>query len=87
MELFDYRISYHQTADVIQSYLHDNFISLMKQSVDTKKKANNICMLISSPINQSSRQEYLKQKDLRPQFIEKAQLQKTAPFIRLCELI
>ena len=28
-----------------------------------------------------------KQKDLRPQFIEKAQLQKTAPFIRLCELI
>lgn len=203
MELFDYRISYHQTADVIQSYLHDNFIPLMKQPVDTKERANNICMLISSPINQSSRQEYLKelmreipidsygklfnnkkmdqdngreskinlykqykfviafenacatdyvtekffdpliagavpiylgapninefapgehcfihandfkspkeladyieecynneqeyqsffqwkQKDLRPQFIEKAQLQKTAPFIRLCELI
>jgi len=28
-----------------------------------------------------------KQKDIRPQFIEKAQLQKTSPFIRLCEIL
>lgn len=61
MELFDYRISYHQTADVIQSYLHDNFTSLMKQPVDTKERTNNICMLVSSPVNQSSRQEYLEE--------------------------
>ena len=31
MELFDYRISYHQTADIIQSSLKENFTSLMKQ--------------------------------------------------------
>ena len=61
MELFDYRISYHQTADIIQSSLKENFTSLMKQSIDTKERTCNICMLISSPVNQSSRQEYLKE--------------------------
>lgn len=61
MELFDLRITYHQDADIIYSYMKPDFITLMKQPVDAQTKTDNICMLISSPINKSARQEYLKE--------------------------
>lgn len=60
MELFDYRMSYHQDADIISTYYQYSFqkdiLQIPEMSFHRKK---DICMLISSPFNQSKRQEYL----------------------------
>lgn len=61
MNLFDYRISYHQEADVMLFPLSPHSINQLKQPVDIQLKTADICMLISSPVNQSHRLEYLKE--------------------------
>lgn len=58
-ELFDYWISYHQDADVVQSYYKYDYIKLLHQPVNIESKQKDVCMLISSQFNNSHRQEYL----------------------------
>ncbi len=62
MELFDYKMSYHQDADVIYPYYRYNYqmelIRMPKYGFSEKK---DICMIISSSFNQSYQQEYLQE--------------------------
>lgn len=58
-ELFDYWISYHQDADVVQSYYKYDYIKLLHLPVNIESKQKGVCMLISSQFNNSHRQEYL----------------------------
>lgn len=61
MSLFDYWMSYHQGADVIMPYYESNYPDRLKQNSPISFSAKkDICMMISSPFNQSGRQEYLK---------------------------
>lgn len=62
MDAFDYRMSYHQNADIIYPYYQDTYPELLlkKQVIDFEQKKD-ICMLISSPYNESKRQEYLRE--------------------------
>lgn len=61
MGLFDYWMSYHQGADVVQSYYEADYPERLRQVVlPPFEQQKNICMLISSPFNRSGRQEYLK---------------------------
>lgn len=62
MSLFDYWMSYHLGADVIQPYYKadypEGFQQVVPRSFESKK---DMCMMISSQYNQSGRQEYLKE--------------------------
>ena len=62
MEVFDYKMSYHQDADIIYPYYRYEYrkelIQMSRFSFHEKK---DICMMISSPFNQSKRQEYLQE--------------------------
>lgn len=62
MSLFDYWMSYHQGADVVQSYYKMDYPERLQQMVPRLfEQKQGICMLISSPFNRSGRQEYLKE--------------------------
>lgn len=62
MELFDYKMSYHQDADIIYPYYRYEYrkdlISTPEFSFHEKK---DICMMISTPPNQNEQQEYLQE--------------------------
>lgn len=59
MELFDLWISYHQDADVQQFYFDSEYLVQLEKAASPTEKSADICMFISSPINQSGRKEYL----------------------------
>lgn len=62
MEVFDYKMSYHQDADIVYPYYRYEYrkeLILMPEFSFHEKK--DICMMISSPFNQSGRQEYLQE--------------------------
>lgn len=62
MELFDYKMSYHQDADIIYPYYRYEYrkdlISTPEFSFHEKK---DICMMIPTPSNQNEQQEYLQE--------------------------
>lgn len=62
MEVFDYRMSYHQDADIVFPYYRYQYIKeLSAVPVTDFHRKKNICMLISSPFNKSGRKEYLQE--------------------------
>lgn len=62
MSLFDYWMSYHQGADVIQPYYKADYPERLQQTNPCPfESKQDICMMVSSPINKSGRQEYLKE--------------------------
>lgn len=62
MSLFDYWMSYHQGADVLYPYYEKDYPDRLQQVVLSRfELQKDICMMISSPFNQSGRQEYLKE--------------------------
>lgn len=68
LDLFDIRMDYHKDSDIVCSYV-DVMCSqyakkYKKEFLNTQnilKKENKICMIISSPVNQSRRIEYIKE--------------------------
>lgn len=62
MSLFDYWMSYHQGADVVQPYYEADYPERLQQVTPRSfEQKQGICMLVSSPFNHSGRQEYLKE--------------------------
>lgn len=61
MSLFDYWMSYHQGADVVQPYYAADYPERMRQvTPEPFETKRDVCMMVSSHVNQSGRQEYLK---------------------------
>lgn len=58
-DFFDVRMDYHPDADVVCPYYGGFKPEKVAQHIDPKKKKNKICMLISSHVNESYREEYL----------------------------
>ena len=58
-ELFDIRMDYHSYADVVCPYYSNFKASRIVRHIDPTAKKNKICMLISSGVNQSEREEYI----------------------------
>ena len=56
-ELFDVWMTYHPDADVVLPYYDADYAQRLL--VSPEKKNEDVCMFISSPVNQSHRQEYL----------------------------
>lgn len=61
MELFDYKMTYHQHADIIYPYYTANHPRLFRQMPDFEQKTGQVCALISSRINKSGREKYLQE--------------------------
>ena len=61
MELFDYRMTYNMDADVVYPYYKYKFLEIFRKPSNISSKNSDICMMISSGTNLSSRQEYLKE--------------------------
>lgn len=62
MSLFDYWMSYHQGADVLSPYYEADYPErLVQVLLRPFELRGDVCMMISSPFNQSGRQEYLKE--------------------------
>lgn len=62
MSLFDYWMSYHQGADVLWPYYEKDYPARLQQVIlQPFDLRSDVCMMISSPFNQSGRQEYLKE--------------------------
>lgn len=61
MDLFDYKMTYHQHADIIYAYYRAHHPALFSKMPDFRQKTGDICMMISSRINQSGREEYLQE--------------------------
>lgn len=62
MSLFDYWMSYHQKADLLYPYYKKEYPDRLQQVIlPSFELQKDICMMISSPFNQSNRQEYLKE--------------------------
>lgn len=62
MSLFDYWMSYHQGADVLYPYYGKEYpVRLLQVVSHPFELQKDVCMMISSPFNQSGRQEYLKE--------------------------
>ena len=60
MSLFDYWMTYHQGADVVQPYYEASFPKHLQKVVPLPfETKSDVCMFVSSMINQSKRQEYL----------------------------
>jgi hypothetical protein len=60
-ELFDIRMDYFQDADIVYPYYRDIKENNISKAINLRKKEDRTCMMISSPFNQSRRQEYLKE--------------------------
>lgn len=60
MSVFDYKMTYHQNADVVFPYYEASYESVFVQSLGNER-TKDVCMLISSPFNKSNRKEYLKE--------------------------
>lgn len=58
-DLFDLRMDYHPEADVVCPYYAGFKPERVATPVDPFGKKNRVCMLISSGVNQSRREEYL----------------------------
>lgn len=58
-ELFDIRMDYHSHADVVCPYYSGFKAARIARHIDPAIKKNKICMLISSSVNQSEREEYI----------------------------
>lgn len=58
-EFFDIRMDYHSYADVVCPYYSGFKQSAIVRRIDPAAKKNKICMLISSGVNQSEREEYI----------------------------
>ena len=56
-ELFDVWMTYHPDADVVLPYYDADYAQRLLVSPEPKRA--DVCMFISSPVNQSHRQEYL----------------------------
>lgn len=62
MSLFDYWMSYHQGADVLYPYYEKDYpVRLLRTTSLPFVLRDDVCMMISSSLNQSGRQEYLKE--------------------------
>lgn len=59
MDIFDYVMTYKKDADIVFPYYKSNYGDLIIKSFKGIPR-DNICMLVSSHLNKSSRQEYLK---------------------------
>lgn len=57
--LFDLWMGYHQEDDIVYPYYEYSFVEQFRCASQVKKQKNKSCMFISSPFNQSQRQEYL----------------------------
>jgi glycosyltransferase involved in cell wall biosynthesis len=60
-ELFDLWMSYRPDADIIYPSYEYRYLDLFSQQLATTDKQNKVCILISSPVNESGRIEYLKE--------------------------
>lgn len=58
-KMFDIHVNYHPEADVVCPYYGGIKKDKMPTDADLSRKENKVCMFISSPVNQSKRQEYL----------------------------
>lgn len=58
-ELFDLWMGYHDKDDIAYGYCKCHYQEMLKQPVERLPEKNKVCMFISSPCNQSHRQEYL----------------------------
>lgn len=58
-DIFDIRMDYHAWADVVCPYYAGFKASVVDRRIDPGEKKNKICMLISSGVNQSKREEYI----------------------------
>lgn len=56
-DLFDVWMTYHSDADVVLPYYDADYTRRLLKSPE--RKSADVCMFISSPVNQSRRQEYL----------------------------
>ena len=61
MDLFDLKMSYHQQDDIIFPYFGYSYLETLKKEVSIEKSINKTCMVVSSPVNKSSRIEFLKE--------------------------
>lgn len=61
MDLFDFKMSYHQNAAIIYPYYESRYLTLFKEIPDNVQKTGKVCAIISSHINKSGRQEYLQE--------------------------
>lgn len=57
--LFDLTMGYRKTDDVLYPYYKYKYPVLLQKNWNFEKRENKICMFISSPLNNSKRQEYL----------------------------
>lgn len=58
-EIFDLRMDYHKYADVVCPYYSKFKAPEVRLNIDASTKKNKICMMISSGVNQSRREEYI----------------------------
>lgn len=58
-ELFDLWMGYHENDDIIYSYCKYSSKEIFSRKLISFPQNNRMCMFISSPFNQSHRQEYL----------------------------
>lgn len=61
MGLFDLRMSYHAGADIVYPYYTYDYLTEIYRRDNPLNRISRICMLISSPFNQSKRTEYLQE--------------------------
>lgn len=61
LSLFDIHVGYHQDSDVVCPYYGDFTPSLIPAQIDLSARERNVCMFISSRLNHSRRQQYLKE--------------------------
>ena len=61
MELFDYRMTYNLDADIVYPYYKYNYLKEFRKPCDIASKKSDICMMISSNINNISHLAYLKE--------------------------
>lgn len=68
MSLFDYWMSYHQGADILYPYYEKDYPAGLQETIlQPFGSRNDVCMMVSSPFNQSGRQKYLNEliQDIR----------------------
>ncbi len=58
-DVFDLRMDYHSYADIVCPYYAGFKVSKIALNITPEQKKNKICMLISSRVNQSRREEYV----------------------------
>ena len=58
-ELFDIWMTYRENSDIVCPYYAGIKKEIIPSAINLAEKENKTCMVISSPVNQSKRQEYL----------------------------